>query len=63
MKNRQKKEKGETRVKEEKRKNRAMLTDCGRNREWEREEQSRDRQREAEKTRSSHMTGIDCRQD
>lgn len=31
--------------------------------EREREEQRRDRQRETDKTRSCHMTGIDCRQD
>lgn len=44
----------------------AMLRECGRKRErkrMKREKTRRDRQREEEKTRSSHMTGIDCRQD
>lgn len=31
--------------------------------EREQEEQKRDRERETDKTRSCHMTGIDCRQD
>lgn len=56
-------EEGETRVKEGWRKNRAVLRDCGRVRKRMKERKRRDRQREADKTRSSHMTGIDCRQD
>lgn len=48
-------------------KNKATLRYCERKRERdkenEREKKRRDRQRGADKTRSSHMTGINCRQD